>query len=795
MNSTKITMMGKRAVVCMLALLLLTVFSWILTGCTTTALEVDFNTEGLHEGEALPELTILSAHSGTIAWEDADATLINGTNTYRYTYTDKLSGEVTVFEANLTATAHTSEGNASVIKEATCQEEGMLAHVCTICEKPYDVESIPKLAHDYSKSEHIEGTCIANGYTQYNCTLCGEPRLDDNGEVYIVLDLTPGDHVFEINEDGREKISTVITAPTCQTTGKGLVKCTLCDYRKEVVMDIAAHDFTKEVHTEGDCQTYGYTEYFCIYNCGEQKMEADGVTPYKLPDTEYGAHDYTVPVHTTGNCVEHGYNEFKCAVCDEYRYEADGETTYKESDNTYGPHDFEKNEDGSEKVSTVITAPTCQMTGKGLVKCTLCDYRKEVVIDIVEHDFTKEVHTDGDCQTYGYTEYFCIYNCGAQSQSVPDTEYGPHSYTVTQYTPGNCCSYGYTEILCSICGDFKMDDAGTETFKQYDAEYGDHTYETDAFGNYVVTEEEVVNPPTCKTEGSGYVYCIYDTTSEHSHKKLVSIPKTDHKYDKKVCRNDADEPDTYNCLHEQYYEFHCIYECGLILQDDQGDIVKEMTGIFGPHKYVNGICILCGEINLGEEVVKIWNFGPADVEGYTTDEFGYSDAVLAYLIKRQVDTEDETVYYDLVISPNGDYVGPTYNAKYLAEIPWQEQRGSSITDTYANYIKTVTVTEGITAVSDYMCQDMKVLEKCFFPNSLTTGIRVDGEQQVWMNKYLFYNCVSLTAVVNIPGNLTHVGTFSFNNCESLVEIPFDQWTELRVVERESFRYCDSLSSV
>ncbi len=941
----------KKAVRIFTVILLIAIGVFLIAGCDSTGdLKVEIADVDLHEGEKLPELKITSNHKGSVRWQDEDAVLTNGTSKYYYIYTDSVSGAETSFEINITASAHQSSEQSQVIKEASCTEEGIKSHVCTICNESYNMESIPKAAHDYSVVEHVDGTCIQLGHSYYKCAACSEYRLNNYGEKYFDIDTAYGAHEFEKNEDGSEKVSTVIKSPTCNETGKGIVSCNICEHRKEVTIEKVAHDYSLEKHIEGDCDTYGHTEYFCIYNCGTQKMEDDGVTPYKKVDTHYGPHDYSVPVNTKGNCISTGYNEFKCSICDAFRMTEDGNDTYKESDNRFGEHIFEKGPDGLEQVSVVIDAPTCQEEGKGLVACTLCMHRKEVSINKVDHDYSAQKHTEGDCDTYGYTEYFCIYDCGAQKMeedgltpykkldehygphdySVPvntrgtcistgynefkcsicdefrmtedgkytykesdnrlgshvyetnpdgsekistiiehtscqnsgrglvkcslcgsskevtidivphdytaekhtegncqvkgyteyfcvyacgaqkmendgitpykeqDSEFGPHDYSVAKYTPGTCSVKGYTEYQCSLCNEFKpAEDGSEETYKQYDEKFGEHVYETDKDGNYIITDKEIVKFANCQEEGEGYVYCIYDTSEDHSHKTLVHIPKTTHDY------KETDKLGGADCSEEYYKEYHCSFsKCGSILMDEDADPsvpVRTYLGEFGPHIFENGICTICGEL---DTVVKQWNFGPANVDGFTTVD-GYSDAVIAYLIRNKNNVEGGVEYYDLVIKPAEGYNGPTYNALSVAHIPWQEQFGASVTATYANYIKTVTVLEGITALSDYMCQGMAALETVHFPDSLSTGISVASEsklsrsteKQVWLNKYLFWNCVNLKTITNIPENLTHIGTFCFNNCESLASFPFEQCTELKVVESESFRYCDSLTSL
>lgn len=73
---------------------------------------------------------------------------------------------------------------------------------------------------------------------------------------------------------------------------------------------------------------------------------------------------------------------------------------------------------------------------------------------ITEHDciFTDDgIYFEGDCQNYGYTEYYCELDYCDTKVVIYDTEYGPHKYSSTYeiVEEDGCIYYEYT---CYVCG-------------------------------------------------------------------------------------------------------------------------------------------------------------------------------------------------------------------------------------------------------------------------------------------------------------------------------------------------------
>ncbi len=264
---------------------------------------VEVDRTGLHEGDSLPDISLLNSYLGSVEWEDPDQLIVGGNYDYNYTYTDEYGNKYTgVITINATYCVHTTY---EIIKEPTCIENGIQESVCDICGEDSIYESIPALGHDYSVAVTVQGDCQHRSYTYMTCSRCGTAETDENGEIiYTYGDY--GDHVWATNEDGSWLIleEDIVTPPTCASAGKGYVRCIYYDIcGSKMLVDIQTTDclYENEVHTDLGCCEYGYTEYTCVY-CGSYQMDEDDDTQtYKVYDDYYGSCSYEY-----GICTECG---------------------------------------------------------------------------------------------------------------------------------------------------------------------------------------------------------------------------------------------------------------------------------------------------------------------------------------------------------------------------------------------------------------------------------------------------------------------------------------------------------
>ena len=152
---------------------------------------------------------------------------------------------------------------------ATCLEEA----VCTVCNKTYG----EKGAHKYEKTV-IAPTCVADGYTVYVCTVCGDEYKGDNKPA-------TGEHSF---------VRTVVTkAPSCTEAGEAVERCTACGIERTVAIDAKGHsvsEWTVEGNeAKGKCSDCGETvtrpatsdDIKPCDRCGYRHTRTTGLFKYK----------------------------------------------------------------------------------------------------------------------------------------------------------------------------------------------------------------------------------------------------------------------------------------------------------------------------------------------------------------------------------------------------------------------------------------------------------------------------------------------------------------------------------
>lgn len=136
-----------------------------------------------------------------------------------------------------------------VITQPTCSEAGTKVYTCTLCNET-KTETIDKTAHNFElKSE--ESTCEEQGYVAQVCTICGY----EDERIYK-------EKIGHSFDDGK-----VTKAPTCSTEGIKTFTCKNCDSTKEEMIPATGqHTFQTVVETDelGEyikeyCTVCGYT--------------------------------------------------------------------------------------------------------------------------------------------------------------------------------------------------------------------------------------------------------------------------------------------------------------------------------------------------------------------------------------------------------------------------------------------------------------------------------------------------------------------------------------------------------
>lgn len=111
---------------------------------------------------------------------------------------------------------HTYE--TTVVKEATCKDDGELKFVCSQCGDTYTQKTAATGEHNYESTVTTEATCTEAGVMTYTCVGCGESYTE------------------EIPATGHKYETSITKATTCVVPGEQLCKCSVCgdEYTEEI---------------------------------------------------------------------------------------------------------------------------------------------------------------------------------------------------------------------------------------------------------------------------------------------------------------------------------------------------------------------------------------------------------------------------------------------------------------------------------------------------------------------------------------------------------------------------------
>ena len=394
-------------------------------------------------------------------------------------------------------------------KDANCHEEGVITHICSVCQHFYtDSIEINPLNHAGGTEirDDFAPTCVDKGYSGDLYCLGCDTKLRNGTEI----DATEI-HTYE------DKVTTV---PTCCATGVRTFTCTVCSdsYTETIAIDIANHTGGTEVRdaVKEDCGNDGYSgDTYCL---GCKAMTIKG---HILSAT--GNHDYNSEITVVATCIAEGEKTFTCKVCGNVKKEViaidknnhTGGTEVRDAaDPECGAQGYTGDTycKGCEKILTygeaipatgnhiyehiILKAPTCISKGLKKVACTGCAAAttEDLVIDEENHAGEKEIR-DAVAETCGSDGYsgdtYCL-DCGkkiADGEVIPAT--GKHTFAEELTKVPTCCELGEMTYTCSVCDH-------VETEEVYlDAE--NHVGETEIRGAI---------EPDCATKGyTGDVCC------------------------------------------------------------------------------------------------------------------------------------------------------------------------------------------------------------------------------------------------------------------------------------------------
>ena len=163
-------------------------------------------------------------------------------------------------------------------------------------------------------------TAHAEGYAEFRILL---QRRERNGNVTLMGSALT--QIFVSNEDRtpdyrdlsnhtHDLVFSHSTAPTCESWGMNVYKCSGCPYTEETYGDPPLdHDYQYSHTTPPTCTEYGLKHYTCA-RCGDS---------YASAEIDMLGHDFVRTTFAEATCTEMGYGYYECSRCDEEYLEAD----------------------------------------------------------------------------------------------------------------------------------------------------------------------------------------------------------------------------------------------------------------------------------------------------------------------------------------------------------------------------------------------------------------------------------------------------------------------------------------
>ena len=326
--------------------------------------------------------------------------------------------------------------------KATCIEGGYDLYACTrddcdVTEQKHQTApSYAPDAHDYV-DEGVPATCIADGYNDKVCSLCGS--YSGNRE-----NLTKLGHTFE--REGYDGVTGASkTAPTCEANGKIVFTCT-----EEGCVVEGGGPATKE-ETYEDMVTAG----------------AAYADEYKALGHNYApTEDLSNRVENVNpNCDTPGYAVYECQ-------NGCGTTEKVTAGFEALTHTFERNPQKDTWVYATEFEPTCITDGLEWVVCEDCGHNTKngvgtdpanplrysrAIAATGEHVFDKNpTVTAPNCTDKGFTTYYCSADAGCTAtQDRDEVKENGHAWELKaddlQGGKPFCKTDGNWNYICTVC--------------------------------------------------------------------------------------------------------------------------------------------------------------------------------------------------------------------------------------------------------------------------------------------------------------------------------------------------------
>lgn len=424
--------------------------------------ELDYQKIGEVAGYPLSGITISRSIGETVGQYDITLTVNNEVNP---------NYSITTQDSKLTIEDHQLSETFTILKEATCGEDGSKAKACTYtgCTALGETTVIPATEeHQYNEKVTIkQKTCTEDGLSQRKCAICGSTK--------DIVDPATG-HVYD-------EEFTIDQQASCTEEGEQSIHCVNCLERKEVtVIPATGHSWDEGTQqTVPTCTENGSVLYACQH-CDATKSDLMGKLGHDF-DTEYTI-DLTATCTTDGSKSQH----CKRANCEEKQ---------NITAITATGHQWDE--------GTIISTPTCVLDGEKKYTCSSCKNEKSEIIPAIGHEFEEVFTVDKapTCEEAGSQSKHCQHEgCTVTDEITAIAALGHKLTSSAIKTEATCLKDGEEVFSCSQCSYSEI-------------------HPIAAIGHEYAEEYTIDKPASCLEDGSESKHCIHENCTEKIGDKII----------------------------------------------------------------------------------------------------------------------------------------------------------------------------------------------------------------------------------------------------------------------------------